>query len=69
MPQLAIARLWQGCRGWQVWIGFAFPGRPQPRSGLAPLEVWLLVHWAPPGKNVRDPKLNFVQFVSPGFSG
>jgi hypothetical protein len=20
------------------------------------LEVWLLVHWAPPGKNVRDPK-------------
>ena len=42
-----------------VRVGFAFPGRPNP-IGLVPLEVWLLVHWAPPGKNVGEPKLEFV---------
>jgi hypothetical protein len=64
MPQLASPTVGREAVSWLEWVGFAFPERPQP-LGLVPLEVWLLVHWVPPGKNVRDPKL--VSFPSQSF--
>lgn len=36
------------------WL--AFPGRSNP-VGLAPMEVWRLVHWVPSGKNRGTPSL------------
>ena len=61
MPRLALPGADRDACDRHVGVGFAFPGRPNP-FGLVPLEVWLLVHWAPPGKKVRDPKLKFVQY-------
>ena len=54
-------RRWQGClqparAGW-----IRLPRASPTLFGLVPLEVWLLVHWAPPGKNVGEPKLEFVR--------
>ncbi len=48
----------KGCRSWHVWVGTAFPKRPNPLWTRVHLEVWILVHWVPSGKKTTEPKLN-----------